>query len=480
MIIGMIQVRIDDRLRVRKADLPIGHEEAIKARLTVPNGDKAAARRRRQWGWQDLPDSFVLYEHAGPYLVMPRGYAAELRAGLELAGHEVSWDDQTTAPQVPLLELPTRWPRLEPDQERACVALLTHRQGVLQAPPGSGKTVIVLEAWRRAGLRGLVLVEKAGLARQWRERAVQHLGYEPGMIGEGEWDERPLTVAMMQTLHRREIGDAWWARWGFVVLDECHHAPAVTFQSVLRRARSRYLGGVTATALDGEWVQPFLTHVIGPIFHVTTDEQLRRTGRRATPLIRRVHTGWRWRPSAQEAKLVDTAAIYRHLIKQLEDDLGRVGVIARTIIEQPTGCCQLVLSKRLDYLERIKTALEFGGYEGEVYMMRGSESGERRAEIAELADAGGCVILSTVADEGVDIPRLDRGHLVWPSRKDRPLIQAIGRFLRTHPDKREVVVFDYVDEEGVLVSQARSRARVYRQAGYAIEEERVVQGSFTE
>src|ERR1044072_3272242 len=215
MIIGMIVVTIDNRLTVRKSQLPIGHEAMIKQRLSVVNGEKAAARKRKQWSWQDLPDHFPLYEDDGPNLVMPRGFAFELRAGLEGSGAEVRWDDQTSAPAVPLLELPRTIPTLHPDQETACRALLTHRQGVVQSGTGSGKTVLVLDAWRRAGLRGLILVEKAQLAGQWRERAMQHLGVEVGMIGEGEWDERHLTVAMMQTLRRREIGETWWRRWGF-------------------------------------------------------------------------------------------------------------------------------------------------------------------------------------------------------------------------------------------------------------------------
>jgi superfamily II DNA or RNA helicase len=111
--------------------------------------------------------------------------------------------------------------------------------------------------------------------------------------------------------------------------------------------------------------------------------------------------------------------------------------------------------------------------------MRGEEHGERRMEIAARADAGGCVILSTVADEGTDIPRLDRLHLVWPARKELTIVQQVGRVLRTHPDKRGVVVYDYVDEEGMLAAQALARLRVYRRAGYAIEEERAMQRSFT-
>jgi superfamily II DNA or RNA helicase len=155
-----------------------------------------------------------------------------------------------------------------------------------------------------------------------------------------------------------------------------------------------------------------------------------------------------------------------------------VGIIAQTIIDQPQTCAQLVVSKRLAYLDRIRVALEFGGYEGEIYMMRGSESGDQRAEVARAADAGGCVILATVADEGVDIPRLDRLHLTWPQRQELALVQQLGRVLRTHPDKREVVVYDYVDDEGMLVSQATARMRVYRKFGYPVEEVRL-QGSLT-
>lgn len=481
MIIAMmIEARIDSRLRVRKADLPIGHEEQIKQRLTVSNGEKAAARKRHQWGWEDLPDSFALYEDAGPLLVMPRGYAAELQGGLALSGHEIRWDDQTAAPSLPLRKLIPSGPTLREDQEAACRALLAHRQGVLQAPTAMGKTVCVLEAWRRAGLPGLILVEKAGLAKQWRERAMEHLGIETGMIGEGEWDEKFLTIAMLQTLYRREKDEAWFNRWGFTACDEAHHLAADSYSAVIRRVSSRYLIGVTATPLEGEWTQPFLTRTLGPIVHITTPETLRRAGVRVTPMVRRVHTGWRWVPaSAREEALVDTKVIYRYVIAALQQNDARVLKIAQTIVAQPPGCAQLVVSRRLGYLDKLEGALRMLDYQGDIYMMRGSESGERRAEIAALADGGDCVILATVADEGVDIPRLDRLHLVWPERNARALTQKIGRVLRTHPRKRGCVIYDYVDDEGMLASQAKARMRVYRAAGYAIEEERTMQGSLT-
>jgi superfamily II DNA or RNA helicase len=330
----------------------------------------------------------------------------------------------------------------------------------------------VLEAWRRSGVRGLILVEKAGLAKQWRERAREHLGIETGMIGEGEWDEKPLTIAMIQTLYRRELHELWWRRRGFTAGDEAHHYVAETYSDVLSNVCSRWFIGVTATPLEGEWTQPLLTRSLGPIFHITTPEQLRKQGLRVSPLVKRVLTDWRWVPkSTRDENLVDTKVIYRRVIEALREDDERVQKIARTIVSQPPECAQLVVAKQLGYLDRLRDEVERQGYEGEIYMMRGSESGDKRTEIAELANAGRCVIFATVADEGTDIPRLDRLHLTWPERKDRPLEQKIGRVLRSHPDKKETIVFDYVDAQGMLVNQAQQRMRFYRRSGYAIEQE---------
>jgi superfamily II DNA or RNA helicase len=336
----------------------------------------------------------------------------------------------------------------------------------------------VLEAWRRSGVPGLILVEKAGLAKQWRERAREHLGIETGMIGEGEWEEKPLTVAMMQTLRRRELGEDWWHQFGFTAADEGHHYVAATYADLISNVCSRWFVAVTATPLEGEWTQPLLTRALGPIIHITSPETLRKAGVRVTPMVKRVLTNWRWVPkSTREENLVDTKVIYRRIIEALQEDEGRVLKIARTINSQPPECAQLVVSKRLGYLDKLRDALEALGYQGDVYMMRGSESGEKRSEIAQAADAGGCVIFATVADEGVDIPRLDRLHLTWPERKDRPLEQKVGRVLRTHPDKRGVVVYDYVDAEGMLVNQAQQRMRFYRRSGYAVEQERAHAGA---
>ena len=79
-----------------------------------------------------------------------------------------------------------------------------------------------------------------------------------------------------------------------------------------------------------------------------------------------------------------------------------------------------------------------------------------------MADSGSIAIFSTVADEGLDIPRLDRIHLVFPSKNHETTRQQVGRGLRNHPDKDKTIIYDYVDLNiPVTTNQWRNRMTKY-------------------
>lgn len=477
MSTGLVKVFVDSSLRVDTHSIDDDLAGQIRSYLTIVNARKVEALKRGDFGAEDMIDSFDLWSHDGPDLVMPRGFAHVLRSGVENSGGRVEWVDHTVAPPVPLRQLAAmRAPQLLPDQEMAALALLEHRQGVFKSPTAGGKTVVGLDVWRRAGVTGIIYVNKIGLAQQWRDRALEHLGIETGFIGDGIWEERPLTIAMVQTVHSRRYEldrDGWWERWGLTDIDEAHHAPADTYQDILRRTLSRYLFGKTATPLDGDWLQPVLVNSIGPIVHETTDEDLHRTGRRIMPIVRVMKTPFHWDPTtAADRKLVDSRAIYRRIINALVDDPRRMGLIVTTIMDQPSSCAQLVLCKRLEYLERMRMRLMQAGYDQDrIFFYRGAESRARKGEVAAAADEGRCVILASAADEGTDIPRLDRLHLTWPARKALTITQQAGRVLRTHDQKMQPIIFDYADVlQSVLRSQFYARVNdVYRPRGWAIE-----------
>lgn len=473
----MIEVAatISNSILVRLSDLPTGAEQAIKDHLTIANQGRVEAIKRGDWGAEEMPVVFELWEQQGDLLVLPRGFARTLVDGLAGYGASVAWNDQTAHTSLPLSYLTSLGaPTLRPEQEEACRAIIANRQGILQSPVGSGKTVMALEAWRRLGERGLVLVEKQHLARQWQERARQHLGVEAGLIGDGVWDERPLTIALMQTIRSRLpelVRSGWFSRWGTTFADEVHHISANSYFNIATEICSSTFVGITATPLEGDWIRDFITAVVGPIIHQVDDRVVVASGATVVPTIQMVSTNFKWIPDARQAKLNDTRVIYRCVIEALQQDEERLHLIVRTIMEQPESSSQLVLAKRLGYLGAVRTKLIEAGYpEDRILMMRGSEKADERAEVARRAGEGSCVILSTLADEGVDIPRFDRLHLIWPQRRELTITQQIGRVLRAHPEKTSPpVVLDFVDSgDGMLYDQARARRVLYRKKGWQI------------
>lgn len=470
MITGMavVPVEVSNELRAPRLSLPPGFEQQAQEFLSVPNGAKEKELKLGGFGAEDMPDFIDLWRVDGAELVMPRGFALLLRRGLEASGHQVDWIDRTVAPQIPLNTSAAMLPiNLRDDQERAADEMLAHRQGVLESPTASGKTVTTLEVFRRTGCRGIVFVDKTGLAEQWRRRAREHLGIEAGLIGDGVWDERELTIAMIQTVYRRRPD---LSHYGFAVFDECHHAVAETWQEVILMLVARYVFGLTATPLDNDWRRRILEAVLGPVFHVVPRDQLRQRGVITQPVVQVVRTPFVWRPNAQQRRLRDSRAIYRHITAALISDEERNRKIASTLAANMSAA-NLVFSERLNHLRVIKRmALEMGWPAERVWTVIGDVDRDARQEIADAADEGGCVIFSTVAKEGTDIPRLDRLYMTWPLRRDLPVSQLCGRVERTHPAKEGAVIYDFADlQVPVLRSQFYSRLKlVYRPRGYVV------------
>ncbi|TQF07852.1 ATP-dependent helicase, partial [Myxococcus llanfairpwllgwyngyllgogerychwyrndrobwllllantysiliogogogochensis] len=104
-------------------------------------------------------------------------------------------------------------------------------QGTAVLPCGAGKSVLAVGAISRLRTQTLILVHTLDLAEQWREHVRERLGLEAGLVGAGEEEVRPVTVAVVQSLARWEEAklDAFLGRFGLLVLDEAHHIAASAF-----------------------------------------------------------------------------------------------------------------------------------------------------------------------------------------------------------------------------------------------------------
>lgn len=353
---------------------------------------------------------------------------------------------------------------LRPDQDAAIHALMPYDTGILCAPTAFGKTVTAAALIARRRVNTLVLVHRTELLRQWQARLQTFLGVGKevvGTIGGGKPKTTgQIDIAVMQSLSRKgEISDLI-KNYGQVIVDECHHLSAVSFEALLRSAPARYVLGLTATPIRRDGQQPIIFMQCGPIRHTAARPE---SAPHDLSVIPRMLSG--------PIPLPEGAGI-QDVFKTLADDTGRTALIVsdvRSAYDQ--GRKVLVLTQRTEHVDVLEHALK--GHVENLYTLHGRMPKKQRlarlSELESLSEDAPRVLLATgkLIGEGFDHPALDTLVLAMPISWRGILQQYTGRLHRTHTAKTDVQVIDFVDEGNVaLMRMWEKRKMGYRTMGY--------------
>ena len=451
----MIEITLDNYLRIE--GLPDDWVDSLASLVSIPNEAKRRAIKEHIWGAKDMPDFLTALDKEGDYLVSPRGFKKEIISRLEQSGSEFSLTENYCEANTSF-EYEEKI-SLREKQKEAFDSIISNHQGLLMASPGFGKTTVGLYALCKLQQKSIILIDKTELAKQWIDRANEQFGIELGLIGDSEWEEKDITIATLQTLRSREEElneQNFWSKWGVVFYDESHHASSETYYNIINKFPAKYRIGLSATKGKTPAKEKISELIFGEVIFEDKTNNLK-------PTICKVNTEFYfdYQPTQKIGNKVSRNN-YQKLIAALIEDSERNNLIAELISSQP-DCAHLVISRRLQHLEDIKEAAIASGFDSErCFMLTGRESSDERLSVAKLADGGKIAIFSTVADEGLDIPRLDRIHLVFPSKNQETIRQQVGRGLRNHKDKDKTIVYDYVDSRvGVSKNQWRNRMNKY-------------------
>ncbi len=362
---------------------------------------------------------------------------------------------------------------LRTEQKAAAEALVTHDTGVLSATTAFGKTVVAAWLIARRGVNTLVLVHRRQLLEQWVERLSAFLGLPAKAIGRiGGGRKRPtgmLDVAVIQSLVRQGVVDDLVGGYGHLVVDECHHLSAHSFEQVARRAKAKFVSGLSATVTRKDGHHPIIFMQCGPVrYRVDAKEQAAARPFEHTVLVR--PTGFRPR----EAGDPDMRRQFHDLYNELIADEARNRLICEDVVQAvQEGRSPVVLTERNEHLDRLAGRLS--PEVRHLVVLRGGmgrkEIETTAARLAAIPENEGRVLLATgrYIGEGFDDARLDTLFLTLPVAWRGTIAQYVGRLHRLHHLKREVRVYDYADlDVPMLARMFDRRCRGYEGVGYTI------------
>jgi superfamily II DNA or RNA helicase len=463
------------KLFVEKAGLASSHLNQIK-RLAAFQNPEFYKKQGLRLSTALTPRVIASAEELPEHVALPRGCRDDLETLLRSAGSSLVVDERRETGQ----RLDARFQgELTAVQAQAARALLKHDIGVFVAPPGVGKTVVGAYLVAARARNTLVLVHRQPLLDQWIAQLSMFLGVDPKTIGQiGAGKHAPtgrLDVAMLQSLVREGHVEDVVATYGHVIVDECHHVPAVSFERVLSEVKARFVIGLTATPRRRDGLHPILEMQIGPVRYAVDPRS--QAARRPFEHRLIVHE------TAFAATGLDSNQGIQALYAALAADERRNRLIVEDVVSAlKERRSPILLTERKDHLEHLATRLR--PFVKHLVVLRGGMTPSERREVmtrlASIPSSEPRLVVATgrYIGEGFDDARLDTLFLTMPVSWKGTLIQYAGRLHRLHPGKTEVRIYDYVDREvTLLLRMFDKRLRGYRAIGYTrelapLEEER--------
>lgn len=364
-------------------------------------------------------------------------------------------------------------------QAKAVEVLMKRTRGVLIAATGAGKTFIVGNLVARLNLPTMIYVHTCDLLHQMKDEIESLLQIKCGQMGDGCIDIRQINVATIQTASRALLGEYEKAgeednaddeytniapyrerivetikKCNVVIIDETHHASASSIQAVMKASEDAYYRyGVTAT-LREKGDDLLVNAVIGRVIHTI----------RASELIR---AGWLIRPTIYfyevDYTLVQQQGTYQQVYKNciVENEYRNKLVVDSAIRFYESNKKILILVKRIKHGNIL---MEYLYDRMKVRFLQSKVNSEDRKQILEDFRNGDldCIIATSLADEGLDLPILDAVILAGSGMSKVKAMQRIGRAIRKYPGKEKAYIVDFNDKARYLQKHSAGRLKVYK------------------
>lgn len=470
-----------NRLYIETKALSARAQNQLKRIATFSNPEFYRKQAMRQHIPLGTPRVICCAEYDGDYLCLPRGCLDDVASWTE-KNHLTMMltDERTTGRSIDVAFNG----ELREEQKPAFDALNRQDCGVLSATTAFGKTVIGAALIAEKQVNTLIIVQRKQLMEQWQERLNTFLSVNEalpldeqqkkrgrkkkrdiiGVYGAGK-DTRSgiIDIAIQQSLGKMDDVKEWIKDYGMVIVDECHHVPAPTFEQVLQKVSAKYFYGLSATPNRKDGHHPILKMYLGDIRYKVDA----RTEAKKRPFEHVMIPRFTGTAFASGGKTTITQ-LYARLA---EDDLRN-----HLIVDDVIACAReerncLILSERKQHVLKLAELIAEQGFQPHV-LFGGKTGKEAKKQNDELRNAAEPLIICATGKyvgEGFDESRLDTLFLTMPISWQGTLAQYAGRLHRLHEGKSQVRVYDYIDSKSEMLERMyQKRQKGYASLGYSV------------
>lgn len=445
-------------------DVPSQISDWIKKNLVVDNPDYIKKQRLAKWTG-NTPRKLYLYKVDGNMIIVPIGalrdivtlvrfYKLEVEVSEDLA-HNATID---YGADVNLYEY----------QEIAVDEMIKRGYGILKSKAGSGKTQMGIAIAVKLKSKTLWLTHTQDLLKQSYDRAAQYVDKSLlGKITAGKVEiGAGITFATVQTLAKQDISQYKY-EWDTVIVDECHRCsggPTIStqFGNVISKLAARHKFGLSATVHRADGLIKTTFSLLGNVAYTVPDEAIADK----VMDVRVVKEDTHFDEITDECLDTDGTLVWSKMINALCEDRARNKIIVDKLVDNVDNY-NLILSDRISHLRTIVSMLPETIQKDCTVIDGKTKKDKREQAIEDVRDGRKHYLFASyrLAKEGLDIPRLDRLHLVTPQKDYAVITQCIGRIARTLEGKQEPICYDYVDEISIFESMWRKRKGIYKKGG---------------
>ena len=478
----VVKIYLSDGIYVNKTGLKDRMQNAIR-RIAAYSNPQFFQTLKLGFSTKDTPRIVYNGYDEGDYIVIPRGCYDELISQLSVAG--VRYDVVDKRQKGRKIDIHFNGD-LYSEQQIAAEKMLYNDIGVLAAATAFGKTVLGAYLIAEKKVNALVLVHNVEIMNNWIKDLSSFLTINEelptyttpkgrvkkrsSLIGTFSSQKDSTTgiidIAMITSLGREDNINELVRNYGMVIVDECHHAAAVTHENVLRAVTARYVYGMSATINRGDKQDKKMFMQLGPIRHrYTAKERAQKQG-----IGHYIYPRFTRLVDLNQSEDKNPSDYYRLI---MQSELRNMQIVSDAIDCVRRGRTPVIMTKYKEHAQKLYDMLQ--GSADHVFLLQGGKSLKERTAIREqmaAVRADESIILVAIGQyvgEGFNYPRLDTMLLAMPISFEGNVEQHAGRLNRDYEGKTDAIIFDYIDQHvPTLKRMYYKRLRAYKKIGYEI------------